>query len=98
MLFTADGLLLDQFPFDSAGTIRFSRDWVTGVPYVIVYEEGEKTRLYSENGTRLFAEAGYSGSRLAAGALCVNAESFSGLLSPEGDWIFRWPLPVGEWD
>lgn len=103
-IFTADGsALVKGDDLLRYGYLERGYDWVTGESYLRVpTKEGHV--FYDQRGKRLallparLPGDGTSRVTLAGGCFLIEEQSFAGLREFDGDWIFRYPLPTGEWD
>lgn len=96
-LVTLDGTVLARNLKDVYSVHGFDR--VTGEAYICI-RDGWSLLFYDENGKlkRTFAAAPSENGILANGLLLVTGADRAGLRNEAGDWLFRWMLPVGEWD
>lgn len=94
---TLDGTVLARdLPSNDIAVLH---DRVTGDAYLRV-REGRSLRFYGKDGVlrHTFPAAPAESGILANGALLVTGADSSGLRNEAGEWLFRYPLPVGEWD
>lgn len=96
-----EALMADRQPEEPPVEGFWTCDKVTGTRY-IYSSKGDVHGLYDEDGGLIAAVTlrGGWGSwlRLTGGMLQITAPWGSGLQDLDGNWIFRYPLLVGEWD
>lgn len=94
-------LMADRQPREAPVEGYWACDKVTGTPYIYT-GEGDVHSLYNEDGSLITAITIRGGwgtwLRLTGGMLQITAPWGSGLQTLDGNWIFRYPLPTGEWD
>lgn len=76
-------------------------DKVTGEKYLYIHD-GENRGIYDQFGGLVTTlppqRIGGTDLRLTGGMLQTTASWGSGLQKLDGSWVFRYPLPIGEWD
>lgn len=91
----ADGTVLAENLLDVYDLQGYNK--TTGEKYARL-PNGQELDFYDEDGA-LFATVPAVGNPTPVGDLFyVVTNTYSGLCTPAGDWIFRYPLPAGEWD